>query len=458
MDNTLAQKFTFSSLLSFAVPNIVMMISLSMYIIVDGMFVARFIGTTALSAVNMFYPAICIEMAIAIMLATGGSAIVARKLGEGKQAEAQKTLSFLIAMELFIGIVIAVLGNLFLEEIVALSGANETQAPLSTAYARILFAFAPAFFLQTAFQTFFVTAGRPALGLMVTLAAGIVNIVLDYLFMVPLDMGVAGAALATGTGYCIPALTGLVFFLTVKNHPLRLTMPGFDRRVLMQACANGSSEMVTNLANAVTTFLFNYTLLRFHGEDGVASITIILYFQYIFTALYFGYSNGIAPVISYKYGNGDKEQLQSLFKNSILFLIISSVLANIFIHATVAKALTVFTPAGSNVYRITLHGFSMYSLAFLIMGLGIFASAMFTAFSDGKASAIISFSRTFIFIVGAILILPNVLGEIGVWIAVPMAETFGFLVAAAYLVRKKDEFAYIPQTNRRKRLGLSDTR
>lgn len=443
MDNVLAKKFTFPSLLLFALPNIIMMITLSMYIIVDGMFVSRLVGTTALSAVNMFYPAICFEMAAAIMIATGGSAVVARKMGEGKQQEAQNNLSFLIAVELLIGISVAVLGNLFTREIVTFLGANPTQAPLSIAYAKIIFTFAPAFFLQTAFQTFFVTAGKPTLGLIVTILAGVTNIVLDYFFMAPLNMGVAGAALATGIGYCIPAVAGILFFLTDKKSPLHFVRPKFDGRVLLQSCTNGSSEMVTNLANAATTFLFNYTLLQFYGEDGVASITIILYFQYIFTALYFGYSNGIAPILSYKLGNDDKMQLQSIFKSSILFLIISSILSNILIRKTVTSALTIFTYANSDVYHITLHGFNIYSLAFIIMGVGIFASSMFTAFSDGKTSAVISFSRTFIFIVGAVLILPALFGEIGIWTAVPIAEMLGFLVALFYLIRKKNKFSYI---------------
>lgn len=442
MDNTLAKKFTFSSLLLFAVPNIIMMISLSMYIIVDGMFVSRLVGTTALSAVNMFYPVICFEMAAAIMIATGGSAVAARKLGEGRQEEARRDLSFLIVVELSAGILTAFLGNIFIDEIIAFLGASTVQAPISITYARVIFAFAPAFFLQTAFQTFFVTAGKPTLGLIATLSAGIVNIVLDYIFMSPLNMGILGAALATGLGYCIPAIIGLIFFLTAKNNPLHLVKPKADWNVLLQACTNGSSEMVTNLANAVTTFLFNYTLLKFYGEDGVASITIILYFQYIFTALYFGYSNGIAPIISFKYGNKDIVQLKSIFKNSILFLIISTILANTAIHFALAKALTIFAPIGSNVYNIALNGFSLYSIAFIIMGLGIFSSAMFTAFSDGKTSAIISFTRTFIFIAGAILILPNIIGETGVWIAVPFAEAFGLIVSVLFLIQKKNKYSY----------------
>ncbi|MCQ4636592.1 MATE family efflux transporter [Anaerovorax odorimutans] len=442
MDNPLARKFTFASLLSFAIPNIIMMISLSMYIIVDGMFISRLIGTTALSAVNMFYPVICFEMAIAIMIATGGSAIVARQLGEGKPKEARRNLSFLIIAEILIGIIIAVLGSVFIEEIILFLGASPIQAPLSMAYARIIFAFAPAFFLQTAFQTFFVTAGKPTLGLIVTLLAGIINIVLDYIFMAPLNMGTAGAAIATGISYCVPAVAGLLFFVTAKSNSLYLVKPKFDWAVLRRSCTNGSSEMVTNLANAATTFLFNYTLMQFYGEDGVASITIILYFQYIFTALYFGYANGIAPIISYKYGNEDREQLRSLFKNSMIFLLVSSVLGNGAIHLIVEQALTIFASADSNVYSITLHGFSIYSLAFTIMGLGIFSSAMFTAFSDGKISAIISFSRTFIFIAGAILILPNILGESGVWIAVPVAEGLGLIVAVSFLITKRKKYSY----------------
>lgn len=442
MDNQLAKKFTFTSLLTFAIPNVIMMISLSMYIIVDGMFVSRLIGTTALSAVNMVYPVICAEMAVAVMIATGGSAIVAKKLGEGKQKEAQNNLSFLIMIEVLIGIMIAIFGNIFIDEIIAFLGVSSVQAPLSITYARIIFTFAPAFFLQTAFQTFLVTAGKPTLGLILTIAAGVVNIVLDYIFMAPLHMGIQGAAIATGIGYCIPAIAGSLFFLTAKQNPLHFVKPKFDHHVLLQSCTNGSSEMVTNLANAATTFLFNYTLMQFYGEDGVASITIILYFQYIFTALYFGYSNGIAPIISFKYGNGDKEQLQSIFKSSIYFLIISSIISNLIIHLLVRQALVIFTAIDSNVYNIALYGFSIYSLAFVIMGLGIFSSAMFTAFSDGKTSAIISFARTFIFIVGSILILPNIIGEIGIWIAVPAAELLGAVIAIFYLINKKSIFNY----------------
>lgn len=446
MDHILAKKFTFSSLLSFAIPNVIMMMSLSMYIIVDGMFISRLIDTTALASANMVYPAISFEMAVAIMIATGGSAIIARKMGEGKVEEARKILSFLIIVEIIIGILIAFIGNLFIDEIISFLGASAIQKPLCVTYARVLFSFAPAFFLQTAFQTFFVTAGKPTLGLAVTILAGVTNIILDYIFMSPFNMGIIGAGIATGIGYCIPAIVGLLYFLFVKKNPLHLVRPNIDWNVLFYSCMNGSSEMVTNLANAITTFLFNYTFLQYYGEDGVASITIILYFQYIFTALYFGYSNGIAPIISFKYGNEDKKQLQNIFKNSMLFLIISSVIANILIHLTITKTLTIFTTVNSSVYNITRYGFSMYSLSFVFMGLGIFSSAMFTAFSDGKTSAIISFSRTFLFIVGAVLILPTILGKTGVWLAVPLAEFLGVFISIFFLIRKRN-YGYWKESN-----------
>lgn len=443
MDNTLAKKFSFGSLLWFAIPNVIMMTALSMYIIIDGMFISRLIGTTALSAANMVFPAISFEMALAIMLATGGSAVVARKLGQGKPEEARKNLSFLIAVEVLLGFLTALLGNLFIDNIILFLGASPAQFSLCKAYARILFAFAPAFFLQTAFQTFFVTAGKPGLGLIVTLLAGITNIILDYLFMETFQMGIAGAAIATGIGYCIPAIAGLVYFFLAKRNILHFVKPEADWKLLFHSCLNGSSEMVTNLANAATTFLFNYTFLKYYGEDGVAAITIILYFQYIFTALYFGYSNGIAPIISFKYGSGDKGQLQGIFKNSMLFLAVSSIGANLFIRLAVQRAVTLFTPLYSKVYQITISGFSLYSLAFLIMGVGIFASAMFTAFSDGKTSAAISFSRTFIFLVGAILVLPLVFDETGLWLAVPAAEILGLLTAVCCLISKRKKYGYI---------------
>ena len=402
MENPLARKFDLGALLRFAAPNVLMMVTLSLYVIVDGVFISRILGTTALSAANMVYPLICLLM----------------------------------------GAAVAVGGNLFAGRIVALLGASPAQFALCMDYARMLFCFAPAFFLQTAFQTFFVTAGRPALGLAVTLAAGLANIALDYAFMGSMQMGIAGAALATGIGYCIPALAGVAFFALHRGGALYFVRPKADGGVLLHACANGSSEMVSNLANAVTTFLFNAMFLRYYGEDGVAAITIILYFQYIFTALYFGYSNGIAPVVSFKYGCGDQRQLKRIFRSSLLFIVGSAVAANLLIRLLARPAVQVFAAADSAVYRITMQGLPLYAVAFLLMGVGVFASALFTAFSDGKTSAFISFSRTFVFTAAAIVLLPLFFQERGLWMAVPLAECLGLATAVVCLIRKRKVYRY----------------
>lgn len=444
-ESKLSKQFKFGSLVVFAIPNVIMMICLSMYIIVDGMFVARFLGTTALSAVNMVYPAICLEMAIAIMIATGGSAIISKKLGENNQDGARRDFSFLVLVEILIGVFFALIGTLLTKQIVRALGASDIQLPLCVEYARIIFAFAPCFFLQTAFQTFFVTAGKPTLGLIVTLSAGVANMVLDYVFMSPLSMGIKGAAIATGIGYCIPVIVGVSYFIFTKKNVLRFVKPKFNGKVLWQSCMNGSSEMVTNLANAVTTFLFNYTFMKFYGEDGVAAITVVLYFQYIFTALYFGYSNGIAPIISFKYGSKDEKQLQSIFKYSIIFLAVAMLISNLLVHLTVDKIIMIFTPKDSNVYNIIMGGVRYYSIAFAVMEIGIFASALFTAFSDGKVSAIISFARTFIFTVGAILLLPLAFKATGAWLAVPVAEILGAIIAVIFLIVKRHKYGYVKQ-------------
>lgn len=442
MRNSLAKQYTFFSLVRFALPNMVMMVFLSLYTIIDGVFVSRFVGTTALSAVNIMYPAVCIQMAVGIMLATGGSAVIAKKLGEKQEKAAKSDFSLIILVSVLVGVCIAVLGNVFLDQIVRLLGASVQQADYCRSYGSILFAFAPFFFLQTAFQTLFVTAGKPGLGLAVTVAAGVANMVLDYVFVAVLHRGIAGAAVATGIGYCVPAIAGLLYFACNRRGILRFVKPVFNGRMLCKACANGSSEMVSNLANAVTTFLFNYQFMRFYQEDGVASITIVLYFQFVFTAVYFGYAMGVSPVISYKYGSGERAQLQKIVRYSLLFILLSSAVSFFLSWLLLEPALHIFTHSGSNVFQITHAGFPLFALSFLAAGISIFASAMFTAFSDGKTSAVISFARTFFFLAGAILLLPLVAGARGVWLAAPVAEGIGCLVAIGYLLRKKAVFHY----------------
>jgi len=441
-NNALAVQFRFPSLLRFAFPNIIMMIFLSLYTIVDGIFISRYVGTLALSATNMVFPVNCLEMAVGIMLSTGGSAIIARRLGEGQEKKAREDFSFLVAVLFVFGAIFAVVGIVFVDEILHLLGTSEAQYELGKIYLLILTAFGPAFFLQTGFQTLFVTAGRPGLGLFVTVLGGVANMVLDYVFVAVCGLGVAGAAYATAASYLIPAVAGLIYFTCCRKGTLYFVRTRADMRMLGKACFNGSSEMVTNIANAVTTFLFNMLFLRYYGEDGVASITIVMYFQFVFSAVFFGFSMGVSPVISFKYGADDRGQLKKIFRYCMIFICICSAGSWLLSLAVIRPALGIFTEAGSNVYSLTMEGFGIYALSFLLMGVSIFASSMFTAFSDGTVSAIISFARTFVFLVGMLLILPVFLGGRGIWLSVPAAELLGLVVAGCFLITKRNTYHY----------------
>ncbi len=275
-----------------------------------------------------------------------------------------------------------------------------------------------------------------------SLAGGLSNIVLDWLFMGPLGLGVEGAAVATVIGYCIPAAVGVAFFFQNRKGTLYFTPFRPRRRMLLQTCGNGASEMVTNTANAVTTFLFNLLFLKFWGEDGVASITIIMYFQFVFTAVFFGFSMGVAPVVSYKYGAQDTDQLKKIFRSCLGFIAACSVGMYVLARLVIGRCLTLFTGADSAVYAITMEGFPLYAVSFLFMGIGIFASALFTAFSNGTVSAAISFARTFVFLVGMLLILPELWGATGIWLAVPAAELLGLAVSAGFLVWGRERYQY----------------
>lgn len=441
-NNALAREFHTVSLIKFALPNIGMMIFLSLYTIVDGMFISRLVGTTALSAINMSFPLNSLQMAIGIMLGTGGSAIIARRQGEGRADEARQNFTMLVTVAALVGLCFAVLGNIFLDPILRVLGTSELQWADCRIYTLIQLAFAPMLFLQTSFQTLFVTAGKPGLGLLTSVGGGITNMVLDWLFIGPMNMGVAGAAIATCLGYCVPSVIGLVYFFRNRNGSLFFVPFKFDGATLAAACGNGSSEMVSNIANAVTTFMFNMLFLRYRGEDGVAAITIAMYFQFVFTAVYFGFSMGVAPVISYKFGERNIPQLGRIFRICMTFVLACSLGAYLLSWVTLEPALTLFTPRGSGVYEIAMSGFPIYAVSFLLMGTSIFASSLFTALSDGLVSAIISFSRTLVFLAAMLLLLPLILEELGIWLAVPVAEGLGVMVSVYFLLKGRKKYQY----------------
>lgn len=442
MSNSIAKDFKFFSLLRFALPTMVMMIFMSLYSIVDGIFISRLLGTNALSAANIVYPVISIVFAVGIMLSTGGSALIAKKLGEGKEREAREDFSFLTLVSFLFGIAILLIGNIFIEPVVRALGSTDALLPYCVDYLSVSLLLAPAAMLQMMFQTFFVTAGKPLIGLMLTISGGVANMILDYLFMGPFNMGISGAALATGIGELIPAVIGLFYFLFTR-HSLYLTKPVVRFQVLKESCFNGSSEMVTNLSTAVVTYLFNITMLKFLGEPGVAAITIVLYGQFLFNALYMGFSMGVAPVISYNHGSQNLPLLKRIFKICIGFISISSILITIMALVSSPVIVEIFTPIGSATYDIAKTGFFLFSINYIFAGINIYSSSMFTAFSDGKVSALISFVRTFVLIVLNILLLPYLIGVNGVWLAVPAAEFMTLFLSVYLFYKKRDVYHYL---------------
>lgn len=441
MSNSIGKDFKFLSLLKFALPSMVMMVFMSLYTIIDGVFISRLVGSYALSASNIIYPVVNILIAVGIMLATGGSAVVAKKIGEKKNDEARKNFTLLVAVGVVFGFVVLILGNIWITPLVKLLGATEKILAYSETYLSILLYFAPACVLQLLFQTFFVTAGKPQIGLLVTILGGITNGVLDYILMGPLGMGIAGAAIATGMGQLIPALIGLLYFF-LNRRELHFVRPEFDGKVLADSCLNGSSEMVTNMSTAIVTYLFNIIMLKLLGENGVAAITIVLYGQFLFNALYLGFSMGVAPVISFNYGSGNIKLLRRIFKICILFITASSVLVTILALAGSDLVVAIFTPKNTETFEIASHGFFLFSFNYLFAGTNIFASSMFTAFSDGKVSAAISFMRTFGFLTVSILGLPYLLGVDGVWFSVPLAEFLTIFVSVLFFYKKRKVYHY----------------
>ncbi len=442
MRNIFTDKVSIWGVISFTIPTILMMLFLSAYTMVDGIFVSRFVGTSALSAVNIVYPLLSVVIAVAVMMGTGGSAIVARQLGEGNNKLARANFSLFIYTGLSFGVLIMVLGFIFLEPLLYFLGANDAIMPYCLDYARPLLYFVPMGMLQILFQYLFVTAGKPVLGLVSTFAGGIANMVLDYVFIVPLDMGIAGAAIATGIGFSIPAVVGVLYFTLARRGSLFLVRVRPKLCVLLECFSNGSSEMVSNLSMAITTFLFNIEMMRLLGEDGVAAITVVLYAEFFLTAVYLGYASGISPVISFNYGNENHKNLQRIFRMSLGIITISSVVMFTCAMVFSGQLVSIFASPDSTVYPIALEGMRLYSFSFLLSGLNIFASALFTALSNGKVSAFLSFLRTFLFIAPTILILPRIVGLWGIWIAVAIANLLALVFSVYFVLKHRKTYHY----------------
>ena len=436
MNNSLAKEFDLKSLLRFSAPSIAMMVFTSLYTIVDGIFVSNLVGTDALSAINICYPLLSLFYAISIMFSTGGCAVVSIQLGEGNSKKANRLFAFITLSALVVTAALAVVSFIFLEPLLTFLGCSETLIPLCKSYLSVLLVFAPVLTLQILFQSFFVAAGKPALGLILTVSAGISNMILDYVFMAHFNSGISGAALATAAGYFIPAIGGVIFFFKNRNG-LCFSLPQIDFKALLKSCTNGSSEMVTNLSTSITTMLFNITMMKHLGNDGVAAITAVLYSQFLLTALYLGFSVGVAPILSYHYGAGNCAYLNKLKRICYKFVLATSVLSFVLAFSMSNPLASLFSENNQNVHELIKHGMMLFSVGFIFSGFNIFTSAFFTALSDGLTSAIVSFSRTFLFIIAGLYLMMAILGIDGLWLSIPFAELCAFVISIIFLKAKQ---------------------
>lgn len=439
----LSEHFTYKKLLKFTLPSIIMMIFTSIYSIVDGLFVSNVVGDTAFAAVNFIMPVIMILGSIGFMFGTGGSALIAKTMGEGENEKAQKLFSLFVFSAAAVGIVIGTLGIVFIRPLCSLMGADSSMLDDCVKYARILLASIPFYILQYEFQSFFITAGKPHIGLYVTIASGVTNMVLDALLVAVFPFGIEGAAIATAISQIIGSLFSIIYFARPNSSLLKLTKPYFDGKALVKVCVNGSSELMSNIAISIVSIIYNIKLLDIIGQDGVSAYGVLMYVNMIFLAIFIGYSTGIAPVVSFHFGMQNHNELKNLFKKSFLVIAVSSVA--MFICGEVFSAPLSFIFVGNNreLLELTVSAFKIYSFSFLLSGISIFGSAFFTALNDGLTSALISFLRTLVFQIAAVLILSSILGVIGIWLSIVVAEVMSVIITFIFLFINRKKYNYL---------------
>ena len=439
----LSDHFSYAKLLRFTLPSICMMVFTSIYGVVDGLFVSNFAGKTPFAAINLVMPFIMILGGMGFMIGTGGTALVSKLLGEGKKDEAHRTFSMMVLFTLLLGLVLSAVGFLTMRPVSYFLGATDAMIDDCVLYGRIVTGFTFAFMLQNVFQSFFIAAEKPRLGLIVTVAAGVTNMALDALFIAVFDWGVAGAAIATGLSQCVGGVLPLSYFLRPNDSLLRMRPTALRLRPILQACGNGSSELMSNISSSLVGMLYNFQLMRLIGEDGVSAYGVLMYVQFIFVAIFIGYSIGCAPVVSFHFGAQNHGELKNLLRKSVLLMSSGGVLLTVAARLLAALLAHLFVGYDAVLFDLTVHAFRLFSWSFLLAGFNIFASGFFTALNNGAVSAAISFLRTLVFQTASVLILPLLLGVDGIWWAITVAEIFAFLISLLFLFLKRNKYHYL---------------
>lgn len=439
----LSDHFTIRKLLRFVLPSIVMMVFTSIYGVVDGLFVSNFVGKTPFAAINLVMPFLMILGGFGFMIGTGGSALVAKIMGTGDDETANRYFSMLIKLTLVSGLVLSILGVALMEPISRLLGATDAMLADCVRYGRVVLAFNAAFMLQNVFQVFLIAAEKPKLGLYATVAAGVTNMALDALFIAGFGWGVEGAALATGLSQCVGGVFPLIYFARPNTSRLRLVRARIEWRAMGQACFNGASELMSNISGSLVSMLYNFQLLRFAGENGVAAYGVLMYVQFIFIAIYIGYAVGSAPIVSFHFGAENHAELKSMLKKSAALTAAAGAILTVAAYLLAEPLAKVFVGYDAELLQMTVHAFRLFSLTFLISGFNIFISSFFTALNNGAISAAVSFLRTLVFQMLAVLILPNLFGVDGVWWSIAAAEIPAFAVSLAFLFGKREKYHYM---------------
>ena len=438
----LSDHFNYKKLFKFTLPSVIMMIFTSIYGVIDGFFVSNYVGKTEFAAVNFIMPFLMIFGAVGFMIGTGGSALVAATLGKKENQKANEIFSLLIYVLTGIGIIFTILGVLFIRPVTVMLGASEAMTDYCIRYGEIiLFAIVP-FMLQNVFQSFLVTAERPKLGLYITVAAGLCNIVLDWLLMAVFSFGVEGAAFATAISQFVGGMIPLVYFMFSKNCIQKLGKTKFYGRELIKACANGSSEFMTNVSMSIVNMLYNSQLMKLAGENGVAAYGVIMYVNFIFVSVYIGYSIGAAPITAYHYGAGNSEELQNVRKKSVRIIFILAFILTALAELMSYPLSSLFVGYDENLFGMTLRGFMFYSLSYLLCGFNIYGSSLFTSLNNGGISALISFGRMFIFQTMSVTLLPIFLGLDGIWLSIVLAEFLSLALTSVCFVMNQKKYHY----------------
>ncbi len=438
----LSEHFNFKKLLCFTFPSIIMLIFTSIYGVVDGFFVSNYAGKEPFTAVNFIMPVLMLLGCFGFMFGTGGGALISKTMGEGKSEKAKRIFSLIVYTSIICGIVLSVLGFILIEPVASMLGAQGQLLTDSVTYARIILIAIPAFILQDEFQCLFVTAGKPSLGLYVTIAAGLTNMILDALFVAVFKWGLEGAAAATAISQFVGGLVPLIYFACPNSSLLRLGKTHFDGKALLKACTNGASELMSNISMSIVSMLYNAQLLKYAGENGVAAYGVLMYVSLVFQAVYIGYSVGTAPIISYNYGAQNHTELKSLLKKSLISI---SIFAVMMFAASLAlsKPLSyIFVGYDKDLLNLTVRAFSIFSFSFLFSGYAIFGSSFFTALNNGLISALISFMRTLVFQVAAVLIFPLIWQVDGIWLSIVAAEVLSVIVTIIFIKTNKKKYQY----------------